>query len=229
MVNNMPDTPQKPTKGAPAVASIGKRYGRCLVLSISHRNKDSIAFVNIQCDCGNTKKIRLISLRNGSTVSCGCYHLERQKTQRLTHGKSDTNEYHVWAGMLDRCRNVNNIKYKDYGGRGVTVCERWTNSFPAFLYDMGVRPTDGHTIDRINNDGNYDPSNCRWATRLEQNRNTRANIRATYMGEEKTLIEWAEIAGLKLKTLHSRLGYGWSMERAMTEPVNTNFRHKVIK
>lgn len=129
--------------------------------------------------------------------------------------------YSVWQGMKYRCNNPNAPAYKNYGGRGIKICMRWSNSFHNFLSDMGERPTSKHTLDRIDNDKGYSPDNCRWATRAEQGRNTRANRLVTYNGQTKPLIEWSEITGVNYGTLRSRLDNGMSLEDA--------FRPETIK
>jgi hypothetical protein len=126
--------------------------------------------------------------------------------------------YSIWQLMLTRCRNPNHPYFRVYGGRGITVCARW-HDFKLFLEDMGPRPP-GHSIDRIDNDGNYEPGNCRWATPLQQSRNSSWNRMVTYNGETKCAAEWAEALNLPYKTLTARLRAGWSAERALLEPVN---------
>jgi hypothetical protein len=155
---------------------------------------------------------------------------DRVKGPRYIHGESSngsqkqaTPEYVVWMKMFDRCRNPRVHNYHRYGGRGITVCERWSN-YPAFLEDMGRRPSNLHRIERINNDGHYTPENCRWATRSEQARNRRSNHRLTFNGRTLTMIEWSEELGLPLFTLCRRIYQGWSVERALTEPIHYNPR-----
>jgi len=128
-----------------------------------------------------------------------------------------TKTYHSWAGMCARCRNKNNIMYQRYGARGITVCSRWL-SFENFLADMGEKPA-GTSLDRKDNDGNYCPENCRWATRNQQNRNRRSNRLLTYDGVTKCLVEWAETIGISKRTLANRVNRGgWSVEKALTTP-----------
>jgi hypothetical protein len=123
----------------------------------------------------------------------------------------------VWRAMIARCHNEKNGAYYRYGGRGIQVCQRWRESFEAFLADMGPRPSPKHQIDRINNDGNYEPGNCRWATVIVNSRNRSDNNRLTFNGETKTLAEWSEITGIPYGTLWKRLKDGWTAERALTE------------
>lgn len=123
--------------------------------------------------------------------------------------------------MIERCERQADLQWANYGGRGIAVCERWRNDFPAFLADMGPRPA-GTTLDRINPDGNYEPSNCRWATAKEQGRNRRNNVRYAFNGESLTLPEWEERTGIDKGVLFCRLKSGWSIERALTEPTRSN-------
>ena len=141
----------------------GKRFGRLFVLSVADRKYHLICV----CDCGNKCTVAISSLKSGSTQSCGCLRLERSKT----HGMSHIPEFRVWNSMLERCNNPNNKRYCDYGGRGIKVCERWMD-FKNFIADMGFRPK-GLTLERINNDKGYSPSNCKWDTGENQARNRR--------------------------------------------------------
>lgn len=133
-------------------------------------------YVECQCECGNIKNIRFTHLRNGSIKSCGCKKSLMIKNSKTTHDKSKSSEWGIWNGMKQRCSNPNADNYSYYGGRGIKVCDRWFNSFENFLDDIGQRPSMKHSIDRINNDGNYEPSNCRWATKSEQRKNQRHDI-----------------------------------------------------
>lgn len=132
------------------------------------------------------------------------------------HGFSGHPIFRIWQGMVDRCHNPNNQSYKWYGGRGIKVCRRWRNSPKTFLNDMGERPK-GLSLDRINNDGNYEPSNCRWATTKQQMRNYRRNKMITFNGETLALIDWAERLGMDHKTVGGRLRSGWSIDAALTK------------
>lgn len=151
-----------------------------------------------QCDCGKQVNVLGSSLRPGVTVSCGCSKREKARVsgrRNKTHCMTRTPAYQSWSGMKDRCLNKNDHAYERYGGRGIKVCERWMK-FENFLADMGEKP-DGQSIDRIDNDGDYEPSNCRWATCAQQNLNKRNSRRAKYKGETIPLIEISRLSGLK--------------------------------
>ncbi len=128
-------------------------------------------------------------------------------------------EYSIWMNMRARCTNLKNKRFHLYGARGISVCERWSNDFVNFLQDMGRRPSPKHSIERIDNDGDYTPDNCRWATTVEQARNRRSSRFITIKNEEKTLAEWCEIKGLPVSTVHARLKSGWGAERALSQPI----------
>jgi hypothetical protein len=174
-----------------------------------------------RCDCGATKNVSAANLKSGNNLSCGCLRRE-QSSQRGKYGYSmwASSEYKSWCGMRERCYDKTALRYSDYGERGIEMCERWRNSFENFYADMGPRPSPGHTLDRIDNDGPYSPDNCRWATEREQSRNKRNNRWITHEGETMCLQDWAERTGIPAPTLHQRLGkLGWPVGRALTQPI----------
>jgi hypothetical protein len=150
----------------------------------------------------------------------------------ITHGDSDSRTHRIWRAMKTRCSNPRASNYAIYGGRGITVCQAWCDSYEQFLTDMGKCP-DGCSIDRIDNSGNYEPGNCRWATRAEQNRNRRDNVMLTFSGKTMCLTDWASHLGMLERTLRNRIKhYGWSTEEALTVPVGLgkrSLRHGRIK
>lgn len=179
------------------------------------------------CDCGNKSVVAGPQLANGSTKSCGCLRVEVStglcKALSFRHGMTDTATHKSWDSMKLRCINPAHNSYRNYGGRGISICDRWLgiHGFENFHADMGDRPR-GMTLDRIDVDGNYEPSNCRWATLKEQHRNTRTNRLITFNGETKTVTEFAEIHSINVGTLRSRLQNGWDVETAITAPVRKN-------
>lgn len=203
----------------PAKEMIGRRFDRLVVLKREGVTANRLAAYVCQCDCGNTKVIDGGSLRLGRTRSCGCLVKEcgpRVAIQNTTHGMRYTKTYKSWCNMIQRCANPNLPKYSIYGGRGITVCERW-RTFENFFADMGSRPTGG-SIERMDTNGNYELGNCKWIPMAEQALNRRNNLKITHNGETRNLCEWAKIVGLDEDTLGMRLLRGWSVERALTEP-----------
>lgn len=191
-----------PTKNKNLPNLIGCVFGRLTVIEYLGIGNHRWRYWECLCTCGNKIRLASLFLNSGHTKSCGCLRIESSRKSLTTHGKSNMPEYEVYITMKKRCYNKKHISYKDYGGRGITVCDKWLNSFTEFLSDMGNRPGKHYSIDRINNNGNYTPTNCRWATKKEQNSNTRRNNWIEYNGEKMILADWAR----KIKIRQSRLG-----------------------
>lgn len=197
----------------------GKRFGRLMVQSKADSSKGGQTRWVCLCDCGNSKTIVGMSLTRGATQSCGCIHRELLQAEKTTHGGHGTPEYATWKSMKDRCFNPGATSFPHYGARGITVCDRWRDSFANFLADMGKKPTPQHSIERNDVNGNYEPSNCRWATNMEQHRNTRANHFLEFRGESLTIIGWSERLGIDARTIETRINrYGWTADRALSQP-----------
>jgi len=189
----------------------GKKYSKLTAISFCY-SKSQIHYWLFNCDCGNNKILRKNEVKCGRTRSCGC--LMRKYPSDTTKSKS----YHTWQSMRDRCFNSKNSRYASYGGRGIKVCDKWLK-FENFLEDMGQPPSPKHSIDRINNDGDYEPSNCRWSNNTEQTRNQSSNIRIEYLGVIRNLSEWCEILGLNYSTTYNRLiTLNWESSKALSFP-----------
>lgn len=196
---------------------LGKRYGRLVVVDYLGRPASATKW-RCQCDCGKLKDVAAANLKRGLTTSCGCRHKEIAKAVNTTHGKSHMPEYKSWCAMRSRCLDASHSSYHRYGGRGITICERW-DDFACFLDDMGPRPSSGHSLDRVDHDGHYEPSNCQWATRKQQQNNMSTNHVITLDGVSRTMAEWNEHLGLKNGGVQSRLRLGWSLRKALTTPI----------
>lgn len=196
----------------------GQRFGKLLVLErVKNRGKEP--YWLCQCDCGNKKEIAGCSLRGGLTTSCGCIQKEMYKlgTAHKTHGLSKTRLDNIYYGIKARCLNPNDPAYKDYGGRGITICQEWLNDRTKFFeWALNNGFKENLTIDRINNNGNYEPSNCRWVDMKIQSRNRRSNHLINFDGEIKTITDWAETLKMPYSRLKSRLKRGWSLNKAFT-------------
>lgn len=194
---------------------IGEKFGRALLLRITGRPVASRAIGLIRCDCGTEKEVLCAALFSGATQSCGCLGEERRRAAAVTHGLTHSQIYNTWRGMKSRCRNPNSQGYHHYGGRGIKVCERWNNSFENFLEDMGPSHIPDYEIERVDNDGDYEPGNCIWATRKIQNNNRRDNHILTYNGVSKTKSEWADELNINYGTLCFRVRAGWPIEEVL--------------
>lgn len=183
----------------------GKRYFECI------------------CECGNHGEYRLVAMRAGKIKSCGCLRNKQNKTVGITHGKRNTRIYTIWHSMKQRCLNLNNINYRHYGGRGIEICNEWRDSFELF-YDWAVKNgySKNLTIDRIEVDRNYEPSNCRFISMKDQNRNKKNNVFIEFNGENLCVIDWAKKLDISNSAMQKRLK-NWTLEKALTEP--KNYKH----
>lgn len=186
----------------------GNRYGRLVVVGRAKNSATNHVMWNCVCDCGGKTITSANTLRQGQSKSCGCLMKELLSKRSKTHGKSKTKQYSIWRSMLRRCYDKSCKYYSYYGGRGITVCKRWRVSYQNFLDDMGDRPSDGHSIDRVNNNGNYTKKNCRWATRFEQHANTRRSTLLTYGEVTMCIRAWERHLGLSYGLLRRRLSRG---------------------
>lgn len=193
----------------------GQKFGRLTVVSF-HYIKNKRDFYLCKCDCGREKTVCKTELKRGKVKSCGCLKAEYVSKAVSKHKMSHSRIYRTWTNMKARCYERKLSGYKDYGGRGITVCDEWKNNFMAFYnWAMANWYKDNLTIDRINVNGNYEPSNCRWATQAEQNRNKRTIIFITYKGITLCVSQWAKKLGIKTVTLRARLKKGWSIDKAL--------------
>jgi hypothetical protein len=209
---NLPDNPR-------LINLTGRTFGRWTVLGYAGRDGDSHSW-QCRCACGTQRNVRGSNLRKGISRSCGCLLGDVLQKRNLKHGhrtnKAFSPEWLSWSNMIRRCKPGG---HKHYAGRGVKVCQRWRNSFSAFLSDMGMKPFPRAMIERENNDGDYTPENCRWATNKEQSRNRRNNRPVTVNGVTAPVVVHAERFGIKYRTALARLVYGWTPEEAFLTPV----------
>lgn len=197
-------------------SEIGNTFGYLFVESFYGKTNNGTAIYNCKCQCGNYKKVNVNSLRMGNTRSCGCLKIKINSEKMTTHGLSKSSEYKTWVGMKERCYNENNSRYSDWGGRGIKICDKWVDSFENFLSYMGQRPTRLHSIERIDVNGDYEPSNCKWATVEEQNNNKRNKLKFYFNGKSLTIKELASINGLNPRILYQRLKtYKMPIEKAI--------------
>lgn len=201
----------------------GQKFGRLIVISRVVNNKSNGARWNCLCDCGKEKIVYSDHLRSGNTKSCGCLHRELASKRKKIHGYAKTKEYNVWKAIKQRCYNPNDTDYHNYGGRGIKVSDRWLNSFENFLDDMGLKPSPEYSIDRIDNDGDYEPNNCKWSNQIEQANNKRNNI----MVGDIALPEYCRQNSLNYNTIKHRITSDkWSIEKAINTPIRNVYRRR---
>lgn len=201
---------------------MGRLFGRLTVVEFAGTDRHQKRKWQCACACGKSTTVGGGELRAGKTLSCGCLGTERRvaavKISNAKHGRAGSPEHLAWISMRRRCDYQKNKSWKSYGERGISVCERWINSFENFYADMGDRPSPMHSLDRKETDGNYTPENCKWSTKLEQTRNRRCTRRLTLNGETKTLTEWGKLASLSANCIVSRLQRGWTTQKALSTP-----------
>lgn len=207
-----------------AVVNPGQRFG--FLTALYKIREGGRTYWAVQCDCGAVKRLQQAQLHGAKrpSRSCGCQRIALLRKAHTTHGCSvsdGTRQYATficWQSMIWRCTNTKRKDFASYGGRGIKVCARWRDSFDNFLSDMGVKPP-RTSIGRIDNDGDYCPKNCRWESAKQQARNKRSNRVLDFQGESRTVVEWAEVRNLRYGALKKRLENGWSVERALTQPM----------
>lgn len=195
---------------------LGQRvYGRWTVL-LAGIFKCGREYAKCKCSCGTEREVRLRSIKSGDSISCGCHRKEAARNTHTTHGMSNTPEYCVWESMRQRCYDKNCECYHRYGGRGIRVCVRW-RLFENFISDMGKRPTDKHSIERVDNECNYKPDNCVWATQEQQQNNRRTNRLVTAFGRTQNVMQWSRELGVSYSVIIWRLNNNWPNEKALTQ------------
>ncbi len=195
----------------------GQRFGRLIAYGVVGRNKQFQPIWHCHCDCGNTFDTGWNGLHKGRTTSCRCWNREKAATRCYRHGHNKTSILNTYNAMIRRCSSPKDKRWSRYGGRGITVCDRWKDSFINFLEDMGERP-EGLTLERIDNDGNYEPSNCKWATKKEQ-ANNKSNIHlVTFNGITQSIRTWCDELNLIYGRVLQRVQAGWAIEDAFFKP-----------
>lgn len=201
----------------------GKVFGRYTVIEKAPSKRkpsgNKVTMWRCRCSCGTIKDVKAEALKDGRVLSCGCYAKDVNRKRLTTHGDSDSRLYHIWDGMIARCHKPNNKYYKRYGGRGINVCNEWRSDYQAFK-DWSVKNGYGDdlTIDRIDNNDDYKPENCRWTSMKVQSNNRSSNRVYTINGETHNVTQWSSIYNVPSKRVFQRLDSGWSIEDALTVP-----------
>lgn len=211
---------------------IGKKFGYVEVLEKTDERKNGYIVYKCKCwKCGKiiNKTLEHLALRKKqgyNNMTCGCF--DRKHNHLYKNGLSNTRLKYIYNGMKARCYNKNNPSYKYYGSRGIKICDEWLDDFEHFYnWAISNNYNEDLTIERIDNNGNYEPNNCKWATRLEQNRNRRNTTLLKYNNQIKTIKEWAEEYNIELVTLRTRINRGWNIERALKEKTHLNYKGKI--
>jgi hypothetical protein len=235
-VGSIPEAAQK----KPAwnfIDRTGHRFGKLVALrSVKRPERPKAVFWVCRCDCGKETIVFVGHLTHGHTTSCGCHHLKRTSESHYKHGHAGATsrkrkaspEYESWCKMRERCYNPKTVGFEYYGGRGIKVCDRWRESFKNFLDDTGPRPP-GMSIERKDTNGNYEPGNCKWATRYEQSNNRRSNVQVEIGGVTKNLSQWCVFLGVRTKSVRSRVSKGWYPIEALLTPIGKTGRRKGSK
>lgn len=225
-----------PAKIIPCEIPVGKRFnniaemrfGRLKVIRLAGRTATRMGWYYLWeclCDCGNTIYAAANNLKAGRTSSCGCLSKEVASKTHKVHGLRNAPEWYVWSSMKARCYNPNNQRFDRYGERGIRVCDSWLAEFAAFYRDMGPRPSPKHSLERRDNNGNYAPSNCYWATAMQQARNRSSNVNLCFNGVTMCCLDWDAHLGFRKETVRNRLNLGWTVELALTTPINRHRSH----
>lgn len=193
------------------------KYNLLTIIDETKIKKGNCFYLTCKCDCGTIKEINIKNLKSGQSKSCGCIRRNKLITRNLKHGKRFSRTWRIWQAMKNRCYNKNTIQYKNYGGRGIKVCDKWLNDFNSFYNDVGEAPL-GRSLDRINNDGNYEPKNVKWSTSIEQGRNKSTNRKINGV----CISEISKSLGGGHSLVTKRLKRGWDIQRAITEKTHAS-------
>jgi hypothetical protein len=197
----------------------GERFGRLTCIKIARKSKNRHILWLCKCDCGNEVTVFASNLKRGNTISCGCYHKERDSESHIIHSQSKTRLYSIWIGMKKRCFNRNTKAYEYYGGRGIKVCEDWLDFTKFHDWAKNNGYNDGLSLERINVEKDYEPENCKWIPFEEQAKNTRRNVFLSFNNKRMTISDWAKEMKMSTSILRFRLKHGWTVEKSLTTPV----------
>ena len=203
----------------PLIDLTEQTFGRLTVVERAENAKGRHPRWKCQCECGNIAIIDSASLKGGITKSCGCLLKEILSKTKFVHGMCKSPEYKTWECMKERCYNITNTAYKDYGGRGIKILPKWKNNFMAFFNYIGPKPSKKHSIDRIDNNAGYFPGNVKWSTQREQTNNTRRSHFIVINEWKLTIAQWARFVGINPLTLCTRIHRGWPVVKAVFYPV----------